>query len=207
MHDAYLKRNVLSRLDSRRTNLLKDITLRTDCTTTSTDLRTKFENAFQSEVEECMQNYTRYDAQSFYDAMIFNMDSLGKYMLELILHQQRTPQLLKQKKLMQTQEDHSHPIPASSSTSASRLEVRAVYQLLSIGLHSGVASECHFKLVIGDSLNFDSLLKVSQTFAIIVVVEKIERYWDIQLDDLVNVSLISDKAHEGVWSDDRVENM
>ncbi|GJS54797.1 hypothetical protein Tco_0628159 [Tanacetum coccineum] len=35
-----------------------------------------------------------------------------KYMLELILHQQRTPQLLKQKKLMQTQEDHSHPIPA-----------------------------------------------------------------------------------------------
>ncbi|GJZ76864.1 hypothetical protein Tco_0641536 [Tanacetum coccineum] len=59
-----------------------------------------------------MQNYTRYDAQSFYDAMIFNMDSLGKYMLELILHQQRTPQLLKQKKLMQTQEDHSNPIPA-----------------------------------------------------------------------------------------------
>ncbi|GJZ65606.1 hypothetical protein Tco_0622302 [Tanacetum coccineum] len=59
-----------------------------------------------------MQKYTRFDAQSFYDAMIFNMDSLGKYMLELILHQQRTPQLLKQKKLMQTQEDHSNPIPA-----------------------------------------------------------------------------------------------
>ncbi|GKB85396.1 hypothetical protein Tco_0957668 [Tanacetum coccineum] len=58
-----------------------------------------------------MQNYTRYDAQSFYDAMIFNMDSLEKYMLELILHQQRTPQLLKQKKLMQTQEDDSNPIP------------------------------------------------------------------------------------------------
>ncbi|GJR89845.1 hypothetical protein Tco_0213856 [Tanacetum coccineum] len=51
-------------------------------------------------------------AQSFYDAMIFNMDSLKKYMLELILHQQRTPQLLKQKKLIQTQKDHSHPIPA-----------------------------------------------------------------------------------------------
>ncbi|GJU57688.1 hypothetical protein Tco_1235454 [Tanacetum coccineum] len=59
-----------------------------------------------------MQNYTQYDAQSFYDAMIFNMDSLGKYMLELILRQQRTPQLLTQKKLMQTQEDHSNPIPA-----------------------------------------------------------------------------------------------
>ncbi|GKC96038.1 hypothetical protein Tco_1161480 [Tanacetum coccineum] len=58
-----------------------------------------------------MQKYTRFDAQSFYDAMIFNMDSIGKYMLELILHQQRTLQLLKQKKLMQTQEDHSNPIP------------------------------------------------------------------------------------------------
>ncbi|GKF56299.1 putative ribonuclease H-like domain-containing protein [Tanacetum coccineum] len=72
----------------------------------------RFENAFNSELKARMHNYTRYDAQSFYDAMIFNMDSLRKYMLELILHQQRTPQLLKQKKLMQTQEDHSHPIPA-----------------------------------------------------------------------------------------------
>ncbi|GJR15968.1 hypothetical protein Tco_0798620 [Tanacetum coccineum] len=42
--------------------------------------------------------------------MICNMDSIGKYMREIILHQQRTPQLLKQKKLMQTQEDHSNPI-------------------------------------------------------------------------------------------------
>ncbi|GJZ25949.1 hypothetical protein Tco_0570202 [Tanacetum coccineum] len=44
--------------------------------------------------------------------MICNMDSIGKYMLEIILHQQRTSQLLKQKKLMQTQEDHSNPIQA-----------------------------------------------------------------------------------------------
>nr|GEX26855.1 hypothetical protein [Tanacetum cinerariifolium] len=33
-----------------------------------------------------------------------------KYTLEIILHQQRTLHLLKQKKLMQTQEDHSNPI-------------------------------------------------------------------------------------------------
>ncbi|GJW71164.1 hypothetical protein Tco_0128081 [Tanacetum coccineum] len=59
-----------------------------------------------------MQKYTRFNAQSFQDAMICNMDSIGKYMLEIILHQQRTPQLLKQKKLMQTQEDHSNPIQA-----------------------------------------------------------------------------------------------
>ncbi|GJQ92366.1 hypothetical protein Tco_0003505 [Tanacetum coccineum] len=44
-----------------------------------------------------MQKYTRFDAQSFYDAMIFNMDSIGKYMHEITLHQQRTPQVLKQK--------------------------------------------------------------------------------------------------------------
>ncbi|GJR88467.1 hypothetical protein Tco_0212478 [Tanacetum coccineum] len=71
-----------------------------------------FENAFNSEFKERMQKYTRFDAQSFKDAMICNMDSIGKYMLEIILHQQRTPHLLKQKKLMQTQEDHSNPIPA-----------------------------------------------------------------------------------------------
>nr|GEW18321.1 hypothetical protein [Tanacetum cinerariifolium] len=58
-----------------------------------------------------MRKYTRFDAQSLKDAMIFNMNSIGKYMLEIILHQQRTPYLLKQKKLMQTQEDHSNPIP------------------------------------------------------------------------------------------------
>ncbi|GJX79988.1 hypothetical protein Tco_0328137 [Tanacetum coccineum] len=40
------------------------------------------------------------------------MDSIRKYMLEIILHQQRTDQLLKQKKLMQIQEDHSNPIQA-----------------------------------------------------------------------------------------------
>nr|GEU47579.1 hypothetical protein [Tanacetum cinerariifolium] len=44
--------------------------------------------------------------------MIYNMDSIGKYMREIILHQQRTPQMLKQKKLMQTQEDYSNPIKA-----------------------------------------------------------------------------------------------
>ncbi|GJR67725.1 hypothetical protein Tco_0013790 [Tanacetum coccineum] len=64
------------------------------------------------EFKEHMQKYTRFDAQSLYDAMICNIDSIGKYMLEITLHQQRTPQLLKQKKLMQTQEDHSNPIPA-----------------------------------------------------------------------------------------------
>ncbi|GJY18972.1 major facilitator superfamily domain, general substrate transporter [Tanacetum coccineum] len=106
------KRTFSQDLDLLENHLTKEIMSQIDCKTTLTKLRTTFENAFNSELKARMQNYTRYDAQSFYDAMIFNMDSLGKYMLELILHQQRTPQLLKQKKLMQTQEDHSHPIPA-----------------------------------------------------------------------------------------------
>nr|GEZ27991.1 putative reverse transcriptase domain-containing protein [Tanacetum cinerariifolium] len=59
-----------------------------------------------------MHKYTRFDAQSFKDAMICTMDSIRKYMLEIILHHQRSPHLLKQKKLMQTQKDHSNPIQA-----------------------------------------------------------------------------------------------
>ncbi|GJX73005.1 hypothetical protein Tco_0311600 [Tanacetum coccineum] len=81
-----------------------------------TDLKmaklTTFENAFNLEFKERIQKYTRFNDQSFQDVMICNMDSIGKYMLEIILYQQRTLQLLKQNKLMQTQEDHSNPILA-----------------------------------------------------------------------------------------------
>nr|GEV52659.1 hypothetical protein [Tanacetum cinerariifolium] len=62
--------------------------------------------------KERMRKYTRFDAQSFKDAMICTMDSIRKYMLEIILHQQWTSHLLKHKKLMQTQEDHSNLIRA-----------------------------------------------------------------------------------------------
>ncbi|GJZ01955.1 hypothetical protein Tco_0519916 [Tanacetum coccineum] len=106
------KRTLSQDLNLLEQHLTKDILSQTDCKTILTKLRTTFENTFNSEFKERMQKYTRFDAQSFKDAMICNMDSIGKYMLEIILHQQRTPQLLKQKKLMQTQEDHSNPIPA-----------------------------------------------------------------------------------------------
>ncbi|GJR13804.1 hypothetical protein Tco_0796456 [Tanacetum coccineum] len=106
------KRTFAQDLDLLEQHLTKEIISPTDCKTILTKLRTTFENAFNSEFKERMQKYTRFDAQSFKDAMICNMDSIGKYMLEIILHQQRTLQLLKQKKLMQTQEDHSNLIPA-----------------------------------------------------------------------------------------------
>ncbi|GJY69244.1 hypothetical protein Tco_0472226 [Tanacetum coccineum] len=111
------KRTFSQDLDLLEQHLTKDILSRTDCTTTLTNLRTKFENAFNSEFEECMRKYTRYNAQSFNDAMIYTMDSIQKYMLEIILHQQRTLHLLKQKTLMQTQEDHSNQTQALNSDS------------------------------------------------------------------------------------------
>ncbi|GJY93412.1 hypothetical protein Tco_0509194 [Tanacetum coccineum] len=108
---SIFKRTFSQDLDLLEQHLTKEITSQADCKTILTKLRTTFENAFNSEFKERMQKYTRFDAQSLQDAMICNMDSIGKYMLEITVHQQRTPQLLKQKKLMQTQ-DHSNPIQA-----------------------------------------------------------------------------------------------
>ncbi|GKA19809.1 hypothetical protein Tco_0699724 [Tanacetum coccineum] len=85
------KRTFSQDLDLLEQHLTKDILSQTDYNITLTKLRTKFENAFNSEFKERMQKYTRFNAQSFQDAMICNMDSIGKYMLEIILYQQRTP--------------------------------------------------------------------------------------------------------------------
>ncbi|GJW69638.1 hypothetical protein Tco_0126555 [Tanacetum coccineum] len=65
------KRTFSQDLDLLEQHLTKDILSRTDCITTLTNLITKFENAFNSEFEERMRKYTRYNAQSFNDAMIF----------------------------------------------------------------------------------------------------------------------------------------
>ncbi|GKA71200.1 hypothetical protein Tco_0777339 [Tanacetum coccineum] len=109
---SIFKRTFSQDLDLLEQHLTKETISQTDCKTILTKLRTTFEDAFNSEFTARMQKYTRFDAQSFYDAMIFNMDSIGKYMHEITLHQQRTLQVLKQKNLMQTQEDHLNPIPA-----------------------------------------------------------------------------------------------
>ncbi|GJS07486.1 hypothetical protein Tco_0364282 [Tanacetum coccineum] len=82
------KRTFSQDLDLLEHHLTKEIISQTDCKTILTKLRTTFENAFNSEFKERMHKYTRFDAQSFKDAMIYNMDSIGKYMLEIILHQQ-----------------------------------------------------------------------------------------------------------------------
>ncbi|GJR43163.1 hypothetical protein Tco_1311266 [Tanacetum coccineum] len=56
--------------------------------------------------------YIKIYAQSSMIPNDCNMDSIGNYILEIILHQQQSPQLLKQKKLKQTQEDHSNTVQA-----------------------------------------------------------------------------------------------
>ncbi|GJT50845.1 hypothetical protein Tco_0977002 [Tanacetum coccineum] len=63
------------------------------------------------------EKISRNNAITFNDAMICTMDSIRKYMLEIILHQQQTLHLLKQKTLMQTQEDHSNQTQALNSDS------------------------------------------------------------------------------------------
>ncbi|GJW99875.1 hypothetical protein Tco_0183789 [Tanacetum coccineum] len=74
------KRTFSQDLDLLEQHLTKDILSRTDCTTTLTNLKTKFENAFNSEFEERMRKYTRYNAQSFNDAMIY-VDTFTRTML------------------------------------------------------------------------------------------------------------------------------
>ncbi|GKE53244.1 hypothetical protein Tco_1488400, partial [Tanacetum coccineum] len=71
------KRTFSQDLDLLEQHLTKDILSQTNCKTILTKLRTTFENAFNSEFKERMKKYTRFNAQSFQDAMIsLNVDSL-----------------------------------------------------------------------------------------------------------------------------------
>nr|GEY55276.1 hypothetical protein [Tanacetum cinerariifolium] len=70
------KRTFYQDLDLLEQHLTKDILSQADCKTILIKLRTTFENAFNSEFKERMQRYTRFEAQSFKDAMIYKMDSI-----------------------------------------------------------------------------------------------------------------------------------
>ncbi|GKA00841.1 hypothetical protein Tco_0673506 [Tanacetum coccineum] len=85
------KRTFAQDLDLLEQHLTKEVISQTDCKTILTKLRTTFENAFNSEFKECMQKHTRFDAQSIKDAMICNMDSIGKYILRINSSQQQLP--------------------------------------------------------------------------------------------------------------------
>ncbi|GJV22588.1 hypothetical protein Tco_1371608 [Tanacetum coccineum] len=83
------KRTFAQDLDLLEQHLTKDILSQTDCNTTLTKLRTKFENAFNSEFKERMQKYTRFNDQSFQDTQEdhsntvqeLNVDSLKVYLV------------------------------------------------------------------------------------------------------------------------------
>ncbi|GJT79865.1 hypothetical protein Tco_1054207 [Tanacetum coccineum] len=68
---SIFKRTFSQDLDLLEQHLTKETISQTDCKTILTNLRTTFENAFNSEFKARMQKYTRFDAQSLYDAMIF----------------------------------------------------------------------------------------------------------------------------------------
>nr|GEU74413.1 hypothetical protein [Tanacetum cinerariifolium] len=65
------KRTFSQNLDLLEQHLTKEIISQTDYMTLLTKLRRSFENAFNLEFKERMQKYTRFDAQSFKDALIF----------------------------------------------------------------------------------------------------------------------------------------
>ncbi|GJZ90845.1 hypothetical protein Tco_0662772 [Tanacetum coccineum] len=69
------KRTFAQDLDLLEQHLTKEIISQTDCKTILTKLRTTFENAFNSEFKERVQKNTRFDAQSFKDAMILQDDN------------------------------------------------------------------------------------------------------------------------------------
>ncbi|GJW78368.1 hypothetical protein Tco_0140050 [Tanacetum coccineum] len=106
------KRTFSQDLDLLEQHLTKEILSHIDCKTILTKLRTTFVNDFNSEFKERIQKYTKFDDQSFKDSMIHHIDFIEKYMLETILRQQEILQLLKQKKMIQTQKDHSNPVQA-----------------------------------------------------------------------------------------------
>ncbi|GKA36640.1 hypothetical protein Tco_0723205 [Tanacetum coccineum] len=70
------KRTLSQDVDLLEKHLTKDILSQTDCKTILTKLKTTFENTFNLEFKELMQKYTRFDAQSFKDAMIYHSNPI-----------------------------------------------------------------------------------------------------------------------------------
>ncbi|GJT14012.1 hypothetical protein Tco_0861054 [Tanacetum coccineum] len=105
------KRTFSQDMDLIEKHLTKEILYEIDCKTALTKLITMFENTFNSELRGCIQKYSVFNAQSFKDTMIGDMDFIEKYLLETILHEQEIHKLLNEKKL-QTQEVQSNTVQA-----------------------------------------------------------------------------------------------
>nr|GEX64541.1 hypothetical protein [Tanacetum cinerariifolium] len=100
---ATFKRTLSQDMDLLEKHLTKEILHQIDCKTALTKLKTMFEDTFNSELRENLQNHTALETFSVKDTIISDMDFVKKYMIETILHQQEIHQLLNEKKL-QTQE-------------------------------------------------------------------------------------------------------
>ncbi|GJV49377.1 hypothetical protein Tco_1439589 [Tanacetum coccineum] len=120
---ATFKRTFSQDMDLQEKQLTKEILHETDCKTALTELRSLFENTFNSDLRLRLQNYTAFETIFIRDMIIGDMDFIKKYMIETILHQQEIQQLLNEQKL-QTQEDHKS-VKESSLDSATK-DVHAI---------------------------------------------------------------------------------
>ncbi|GJZ99893.1 hypothetical protein Tco_0672444 [Tanacetum coccineum] len=98
-------------MDLLEKQLTKEILQETDCKTALTELRSLFENTFNSDLRPRLQNYTAFKTIFVRDTIISDMNFIKKYMIETILHQQEIQKLSNENKL-QKQEDQSNTVQA-----------------------------------------------------------------------------------------------
>ncbi|GJW29919.1 hypothetical protein Tco_0046794 [Tanacetum coccineum] len=89
---ATFKRTFSQDMDLLEKQLTKEILHETDCKTSLTELRSLFENTFNSYLRPRLQNYTAFETIFVRDTIIDDMDLIKKYMIETILHQQEIQQ-------------------------------------------------------------------------------------------------------------------
>ncbi|GJZ39588.1 hypothetical protein Tco_0586151, partial [Tanacetum coccineum] len=134
------KRTFFQDLDLLEQHLTKDILSQTDCKTILTKLITTFENAFNSEFKEHMQKYTRFNAQSFQDAMIYKyfVEYTGievKHFRDTLLQhmgnvKKSVAERTRHKRQMQTQaksEVQDDNIRSENDTDAEDADIRRIY--------------------------------------------------------------------------------
>ncbi|GJX70614.1 hypothetical protein Tco_0307785 [Tanacetum coccineum] len=106
---ATFKQTFSQDMDLLEKQLTKEILHETDYKTALTELRSLFDNTFNSDLRPLLQNYTAFETIFVKDTIIGDMDLIKKYMIKKILHQQEIQQLLNENKL-QTQELQSNTI-------------------------------------------------------------------------------------------------
>ncbi|GJT71158.1 hypothetical protein Tco_1030444 [Tanacetum coccineum] len=118
-----------ARLLKEEKHLTNEILHDIDCKTTLTKLRTMFENTFNSELRECLQNCIALETYSVKDTIIGDMDFIEKYMIETILHQKEIQKLLTKKKLLKENSNSETAFIKSAKESSLDFETKDVHAI------------------------------------------------------------------------------